>query len=411
MVYLIIGVLIILFIFNTYLSVLNYRHRHQPIPANVRDVYDEKDYKRWLDYTMEGYKLQMISRTINLIFMLTLFFVGFFPWLASRAMDLTGDMIFQNMIFLGVYGVLSYLINLGFSSYRTFHIEEAYGFNKTTIKTFILDQFRMLLMAALIGGGLIYLILYLYIWLGTGALVYTWFIIMGFTLLINILYTRVFIRLFNKLTPLPEGDLYDQCMSLGKGEGYEIRKISMMDASKRSTRLNAFFTGFGRFKNIVLYDTLLDKCSNDEIVAILAHEIGHGKHKDVLKNLFISAFQMAAYLAILSLFLQSDTMALAFGFNGVHYGFAMIVFGILLEPVGILIGVPLSLMSRKAEFKADAFAASTGYRDAMISALKKLAKENFSNLTPHPMVVLITYSHPPVAKRIEALVEHEGRTT
>jgi STE24 endopeptidase len=177
-----------------------------------------------------------------------------------------------------------------------------------------------------------------------------------------------------------------------------------MNASKRSARLNAFFSGFGKFKHIVLYDTLLEKCGTDEIVAVLAHEIGHARHKDVLRNFFISMVQISVYLLLLTFFLSSSTLARSFGFEQTHLGFALILFAILAEPFGILLGIPLSAMSRTAEFRADRFAAQAGYQTAMISALKILARENFSNLTPHPAVVKMTYSHPPVSQRIEALV-------
>ncbi len=186
--------------------------------------------------------------------------------------------------------------------------------------------------------------------------------------------------------------------------GYEIRKISIIDASKRSTRLNAFFTGFGRFKNIVLFDTLLEKCSTDEVLSVLAHEIGHSKHKDALRSLIITAIEMAAYLGILTFFLSSASFSTAFGFTDIHYGFAIILFGILLDPLGIVLDIPLSALARKAEYRADACAADCGYGDALISALKKLAKENFSNLTPHPLVVRLSYSHPTISMRIDAIL-------
>jgi STE24 endopeptidase len=254
---------------------------------------------------------------------------------------------------------------------------------------------------------LLYLLLSLYEAFGNIAIVYSWLIIMTLILAINILYTRVFIRLFNKISPLPKGELYDKAMELAKDMGYEIKKISVMDASKRSTRLNAFFTGFGKFKSIILYDTLLEKMTTDEIISVLAHEIGHSKHKDILKNLLFSSVQMAFYLGLLSFFLSSYSMANAFRFKDIHYGFAIILFGILMEPISILIQIPLSIVSRKAEYRADQCAAKAGYGQAMVRALKLLAKENFVNLTPHPLVVLLTYSHPTIKQRLEALADNK----
>jgi STE24 endopeptidase len=219
----------------------------------------------------------------------------------------------------------------------------------------------------------------------------------------------VFIRLFNKLTPLPDGELKEKIESLARKTGYGIKGISVMDASKRSSRLNAFFSGFGRFKQIVLFDTLVGKLSADETVAVLAHEIGHARHRDVLKNFLISAVQTAAYLAMLTFFMSSGDFSMSFGFSDVHLGFAIILFGILMEPLGILLGIPLTAISRKAEYRADRFSAETAGKEPMTSALKVLARENFSNLTPHPLVVMMSYSHPPISDRITAISNVERK--
>lgn len=244
--------------------------------------------------------------------------------------------------------------------------------------------------------------------MGNRFILYAWLLLVSITLLINLLYTKLFVPLFNKLTPLPPGELYDNIHNLAVSTGYEVKKISVMDASKRSSKLNAYFSGFGKFKQIVLFDTLIDKCSPDEIVSVLAHEIGHAKHKDVLRQFFISMVHMSVILVLLTFFLSSHGLSQAFGFQTAHMGFALILFGILMEPVGIVASIPLTFISRRAEYRADAFAAASGYRNAMISALKVLARENFANLTPHPLVVKMTYSHPPISQRIEALEKHDG---
>ena len=397
------AIVVALFILDITLSTLNYRQRSQPIPQNVSDVYEVEDYKQWLNYTMEKFKLGIFSKTVNTLILLALLAFNIFPFLGAKSQALHTNVLVQTLIFFAMYGAIYYMSNIGFSLYQTFSIEARYGFNTTSLKTFVMDQLKGFLLGILIGGGLLSILLYLYISLGTGAIFYAWLIIMAFILTINLLYTRLFIGIFNKLTPLPDGDLSDKSTQLANRLGYEIRKISVMDASKRSTRLNAFFTGFGRFKNIILYDTLLEKCATDEIVSVLAHEMGHGKHRDVLKNLILTALQMAITLSLLSYFLSSESFATAFGFSGPHYGFAIILFGILMEPLGILLNIPLSAMSRRAEYKADAYASDAGYGEALCSALKVLARENFSNLTPHPLLVKLTYSHPPVSQRIEAL--------
>jgi len=396
-------IILTMFAIDLSLSILNYRHRHSPIPDNVADVYDKKDYAKWLDYTMEVFRLSIIVKVTDTILLLIFLFAGLFPKIASITDQWTTNPIISTMLFLALYGVISYVLGIGFRLYRTFNIEERYGFNTTTTKTFITDQIKSIGLTIVLGGLLLYPLLYLYMKMGNRALGYAWLLIVGVSLAINLLYTKVFIRLFNKLTPLEEGELYDSVQALAKTTGYAVKEISVMDASKRSARLNAFFSGFGKFKHIILFDTLIEKCSTDEIVSVLAHEIGHAKHKDVLQNFFISTIQMGFYLSILTFFLSSTTFAEAFGFVAPHMGFAMILFGILMEPLGLMLSIPLSAHSRKAEYKADAFAAESGYKEAMIRALKILSRENFSNLTPHPLLVKLTYSHPPVTDRIKAL--------
>jgi STE24 endopeptidase len=304
---------------------------------------------------------------------------------------------------------VSYALGIGFSIYQTFSIEERYGFNKSTVKTFLIDQVKSLLLAVILGGPLGYLLLSMYLGMGNEFILYSWLLFMALSLIINLLYTRVFIRLFNRLTPLPDGELKEKIEALARKTGYGIKGISVMDASKRSSRLNAFFSGFGRFKQIVLFDTLVGKLSADETVAVLAHELGHARHRDVLKNFLLSAVQTAAYLALLTFFMSSGDFSMAFGFSDVHLGFAIILFGILMEPLGILLGIPLAAISRKAEYRADRFSAETAGKEPMTSALKVLARENFSNLTPHPLVVIMSYSHPPITDRITAISSVERK--
>lgn len=415
---LIFTILIVTFtlLLETAISLLNYRNRSQPIPDNVRDVYDSAQYKRWLDYTMETHRLAMISRIVNTGALIAMLLFNGFPYLAQRADALTSHEILRVLVFLGLVFVLHYTLNLGFKLYRTFGIEARYGFNVTTPRVFVLDQFKSVLLGLLLGGGLLYCLLWLYFNLyvassqsGSGAAwlevwLIAWLLIVLVTLIVNLLYTKVFIRWFNTLTPLRSGHLYDQIVGLADKTGYAIKEISVMDASKRSTRLNAFFSGFGRFKHIVLYDTLIEKCGTEEVVAVLAHEIGHAKHKDVLKNFLRSVVQIGTTLALLLYFLTaSSSWANAFGFSAAHLGFALLHFGMLTDPLGFLLGIPLTAISRRAEYAADGFAAATTSATDMISALKILARENFSNLTPHPLAVKLTYTHPPISQRIEAI--------
>jgi len=398
-----IAIIISIFTLEMTLSVLNYRNRLKPVPDNVSDVYDEEEYGKWLDYTMESHRLSMIAQVTETSILILFLLFGFFPYIAYIASSVTPDLKLQTLVFFGIYMTVSYALGIGFSIYQTFSIEERYGFNKSTVKTFLIDQVKSLLLAVILGGPLGYLLLSMYLGMGNEFILYSWLLFMALSLVINLLYTRVFIRLFNKLTPLPDGELKEKIESLARKTGYGIKGISVMDASKRSSRLNAFFSGFGRFKQIILFDTLVGKLSADETVAVLAHEIGHARHRDVLKNFLLSAVQTAAYLALLTFFMSSGDFSMAFGFSDVHLGFAIILFGILMEPLGILLGIPLAAISRKAEYRADRFSAETAGKEPMTSALKVLARENFSNLTPHPLVVMMSYSHPPISDRITAI--------
>jgi len=400
-----ITVILAIFALDITLSILNYRNRRAEIPANVSDIYDNKEYNKWLNYTMEGFRLDIIMKVFNTLILLAFLLFGVFNKLAELTSAFHHSEVIQVLAFLAVYEVVSYVLRIGFTLYRTFSIEERYGFNKTTPKTFILDQIKSMVIYAFMAGGLMYFILSNYLRIGPKSLFYVYLVIMAIVLLINILYTRVFIKIFNKITPIEDGELKDKVTTLASDLGYEIKTISVMDASKRSTRLNAFFSGFGKFKSIILFDNLIEKCTPDEVVSVLAHEIGHSINKDVLKGIFLTALRLSLYMVILAFFFTSSAFATAFGFETIHLGFAIILFGIMLEPINVLISIPLSKMSRRDEYNADKVAAKAGYRDALISALKVLARENYANLTPHPLVVKMTYSHPPIHDRIKSLEE------
>jgi len=395
--------ILVVFLLDVCLSVMSYKSRKNPIPANVKDVYQEKDYRKWLNYTMEGFRLRILSSVLDTVILLVFLLTGLFNSLATWVDQLTQNQVHHALLFLGLYGALSYFINLGFKLYHTFSIEERYGFNKKSVKTFIIDEIRNKILLLVVGGGLLWTVISLYLSLGMVAMAYAWGLIMGLILLINLLYARVFIRLFNKIPPLEDGELKDKVLQLSQDLGYEVKSISVMDASKRSSRLNAFFSGFGRFKSIVIYDTLLEKMTDDQVLAVLAHEMGHANHKDGFKNLMIAMVQIGVYMSVLGFFLSSVGFSTAFGFESVHLGFTIIIYMALLKPVSLLINIPLSGLSRQFEYKADAYAKKAGCGQELQEALKILGRENFANLTPHPLVVALTYSHPPIHQRLEAL--------
>lgn len=397
-----ITIILATFAFDMWLSILNYNHRTQPIPDNVKDIYDTVSYSRWLNYTMENFRLGMIAKVLSTIIIVALLTFGFFPVLNRFPLTVSADPIIRTLIFVGIYMILNSLIDIPFSYIKNFKIEEKYGFNKTTKKTFVLDLLKSLIMMIVLGGSVLYVLLSLYL-NSENFILYTWLFLVTIMIFINILYTKVFIKIFNKLTPLPDGELKDKIMEFAQKTGTSIKSISVMDASRRTKKLNAFFSGFGKFKSIVLYDNLIEKMSSDEIVAVLAHEIGHGKHMDTLRNLLMALIQMGIMLYFLQLFLSWEALSISFGFETVNIGFGLILFSVFLSPIDILLDVPLSAISRWAEYRADGYAKENGYKEAMITALKRLAQENFANLTPHPLMVKMTYSHPPISQRIQAL--------
>ncbi len=395
------------FSFELWLSSLNYKHRNAPLPKVVEDVYEETEYRKWLAYTMENFRLDLIISFVNLAVMLLYLFAGVFLYFERVASNVTSNIHLQTLIFLGLYFIIGFIINLGFSYYSDFSIEERYGFNKTTKKTFIIDKIKSLLLTIIFGGGFVYLLSVLYYNAGAMFYLYAWLTIIFILVFINLFYVKLIVPLFNKLRPLEDEELKLKIEAFAKSVGYEVNKIRVIDASKRSTKLNAYFSGFGKLKQVVLYDTLIEKMSKDEIVAVLAHEIGHSKYKHIISGMIQSILVISIYLGVLLAILKVPEISMAFGFSSVNFAFALIIFSVLLSPISIIVRLIMSGISRKHEYQADNFAAKHFSRVHMENALKVLAKENFSNLTPHPLYVKLTYSHPPIAERINAIKKNE----
>lgn len=400
---LILILIVITFLFDAWLSILNYRNKGAEIPNEVKDVYDQDAYQNWLQYNMENFRLSMVSRTVRLVIMLSLLTIRVFPIFYEFAGDISNSIHVQTLIFLGIYFIIDFVVGLLFSYYTQFSIEERYGFNKSTKKIFILDKIKGLILSIGLGGGLVYLLSLLYHNVENMFYLYSWLLIIIIILFINLFYVKLIVPIFNKLTPLEDGELKDKIISFAEKVGYEITKISIIDASKRSTKLNAFFSGFGKFKQVVLYDTLIEKMSSDQIVSVLAHEIGHAKHKHIIKNIFIMMLNLSLFLALLLFSVKSDSLSTAFGFNNANFGFGLIIFMLLMSPISILIEAIESRISRKFEYEADHYAAVNGFKAEMQEALKILGRENYDNLTPHPLFVAMKYSHPPIAYRIRAI--------
>ncbi len=399
----IILLIVLTFTFDTWLAILNYKNRGAEIPQEVLDVYNKDSYKKWLEYNMENFRFTFISRTITTIITILLLVFGFFKLFNDIAIHFSNAFSIQVLIFLGIYFLLDFIIGIFFSYYKQFSIEARYGFNKSTLKTFIDDKIKSLLLTIILGGAIIYAFTALYQHTGHQFYLYAWLVTIVIILFINLMYVKLFVPLFNKLRPLEEGELKNKIVAFAEKVGYEITKISVIDASKRSTKLNAFFSGMGKFKQVVLYDTLLNKMTDDQIVSVLAHEIGHSKNKHIVKNLFMMTINISLFLAVVLYSINSNTVSQAFGFKQANFGFGLIIFTILISPISILMDVIESHISRIFEYEADNYAARNGYKQEMEESLKILGRENFDNLTPHPLYVAMKYSHPPIAYRIRAI--------
>jgi STE24 endopeptidase len=396
-------IIIGVFLFELWLSMLNYQNRNAKIPKVVDDVYDDESYQKYQAYSMDNFKFGLIVRGIRILLVVVLLLSGFFVWLDKEISSVFNHFYLDILIFLFVYFIISFVIDIVVSYIHTFKIEEKYGFNRSTKKTFFVDKLKSFNLTIIFGGGLLYLLLMLHRNTGDLFFVYAWLVLTVIVLIINLIYTSVLVPLFNKLKTLEEGTLRSKIEDFAHSVGYEIDRISVMDASKRSSKLNAYFSGFGKSKRIVLYDTLIEKMSEEEIVAVLAHEIGHNKHKHIIFNLIQTVLTLSVYVLLLALFLNESIFSLAFGFDDINLGFNLILYSLLLSPVLMIISFLSVFISRKFEYQADNFVKVNGHGDDLISALKVLAKENFSNLTPHPLYVKLFYSHPPIAKRIEAI--------
>ena len=327
----------------------------------------------------------------------------FFPSINNVAVNSSGNDELQVVIFMGLYFAVGFVIGLFTSYYDKFVIEEKFGFNKSTKKTFVLDKIKSLLLTIIFGGGLIYGISALYHNVSSMFFIYTYISLIAIVLFVNLFYVKLIVPIFNKLRPLEDSELKTRIEELAKSVGYEINKISIIDASKRSTKLNAYFSGFGKFKQVVLYDTLMEKMSDDEILAVLAHEIGHSKYKHTLFNLFQTFIMLSLYIGALVLMLEIPEVSTAFGFEETNFGFSLILFSVFMSPLMIPVQLITSYFSRKHEYQADEFAVQNHKKESMETALKVLGKENFVNLTPHPLYVKLTYSHPPMVERINAI--------
>ncbi|WP_282056930.1 M48 family metallopeptidase [Maribacter luteus] len=401
--YSIIAILVIEFIIETTLDYLNSKRYKDPIPQDLEDVYDVTEYQKSQDYKKINYKFGLFTSSFSLILTLCFLLFGGFEWIDTIARAVSDNNIIIAMVYFGCIMIGSDIITTPFSYYKTFVIEEKFGFNKMTKTTFFIDKLKGYAMMATIGGGLLALIIWFFEWAGTGFWIYAWALVAVFTLFMNLFYSRLIVPLFNKQKPLEEGSLKNKIEGYAKKVGFEIKNIFVIDGSKRSTKANAYFSGFGKEKRITLYDTLINDLEEDEIVAVLAHEVGHYKRNHIIFNLVISILMTGFTLFLLSLFINNPEVSKAIGVTQPSFHAALIGFGLLYSPISEVTGLIMNYLSRKFEYQADDFAKYTFAAKPLISSLKKLSKNSLSNLTPHPAYVFMHYSHPPLIARVKNL--------
>ncbi|MBW6500574.1 MAG: M48 family metallopeptidase [Bacteroidales bacterium] len=391
------------FILERYLEYLNSGMWSEKLPQKLKGICDEEEYRKTQLYQKENKKLSFVSSSFNLAIILGMIIAGGFAFVDRLAGSVTDNAVIISLIFFGIIGLASDILNIPFSLYDTFVIEKKYGFNRMSLSTFITDHIKSWLIALLVGAPVLGLITWFYYKTGHFFWLWAWGLITAFSVFMNLFYSELIVPLFNKQTPLEEGGLRKKIEDFALKTGFKLKNIFVIDGSKRSTKANAYFSGFGPKKRIVLYDTLLKDMSEDEIVAVLAHEIGHYRKKHVLMTMLFSFLLTGLMLFLFSLVVNNPSLSAALGAESPSFHLGLIVFGILYSPLSLLIGLVSNYISRKNEFEADRFVKEHYKAEYLSSSLKKLSVKNLSNMVPHPAYVFFHYSHPPLLKRLEQL--------
>jgi len=392
-------ILTVVYLYEMALNLIKMRSVNNPIPENVADVYDRETYRKWKQYNGEKSRHALITTTVSWMIGILLMALDVYAAFAS----LFPKTLYLQMAAVLLLSALAELPMIPFAYYDTMRIEEKYGFNRSSKKTFWADQLKSFVIGLILMTAIGSLLILIHQALGDWMIVVFAGVMMLFVLLFVFLYP-VFSRIFNKFTSLEDGELKDRLTALLEKHGYHVRGIRVMDASRRTTKSNAYFTGFGKMKTIVLYDTLLNQMTPDEICAVFAHELGHGLHHDTLRNQFLTFLQMLIIAVLAWLTLRSTGIYPPFGFDGVNYGFAMIlIMSAEFALIAPLFSLLVNRFSRKAEYRADEQAVKEGCGDALIEGLKKLSRDNLSDLSPSPLLVKLAYSHPTLSQRITAI--------
>jgi STE24 endopeptidase len=409
-------ILVILFfdyLLERFLEYLNSTYWSEKLPTELEGIYDPEKYRKSQEYEKHKQKFGVITSSIKLAIMIFILMIGGFSYLDHFIRQYSEHSILMAFLFFGILGLASSILSLPFEIYHVFVLEEKFGFNRTTIKTFILDHLKGLLLTVIIGGGLLALIIFIYNSTGNYFWLVTWGVISFFMIFLSMFYSNLIVPLFNKQKPLEPGPLRDAIEKFSTNMGFKLKNIYVIDGSKRSKKANAYFTGIGGKKRIVLFDTLIADHTTEELVAVLAHEIGHYKKKHTIYSIILSLAQTGLMLFILSLFIRKDSILAQSlcqslsGFSGLEvkqsFHLGILAFGVLYSPLSLILGLFMNMFSRKNEYAADRYAGENYSPDSLMGALKRLSVNNLSNLRPHPVFVFFYYSHPPLLQRLEAL--------
>ena len=391
------------FVLERVLESLNSKHMSPVLPDSLKGIYEEKEYSRFQSYKRENGRLDSWSSGVGFVVMIVFLVAGGFGWYNSWVVSLTDSVVWQTILFVVGLSVVSSVLDIPFDYYATFRIEEKYGFNKTTRRVYWLDTVKELFLSLVLGGVLLALVVWFYTWAGTYFWLYAWGAVTLFSVFMAMFYSQLIVPLFNKQTPLQEGSLRNKIQAFAGKVGFKLDNIYVIDGSKRSTKANAYFTGLGPKKRVVLYDTLIDELTEEEIVAVLAHEVGHYKKRHTLRSMVVSVIQMGVLFWLFSLCVNNVALSEALGGDRAYFQMGLIAFAILYSPVNLILGIGMNVWSRSNEYEADAFAARYYEGDYLVSGLKKISVKSLSNLTPHPLYEYIYYSHPSLLKRIDAI--------
>ena len=405
--FIIIGIIIFDFLFDRTIDYLNASRWNNTLPEALRGIYDEEKYRKSQDYFMANLRFGSLKATFSLFIVLSFLLLGGFQFLDEWARQFTEHPILMALMFFGIIGIVSDLISTPFDVYDTFVIEEKFGFNRTTVKTYITDKIKGWLLAVIIGGGLLAIFVWFFQLAGNLFWLYAWLLLTTVSVFMVMFYSTLIVPLFNKQTPLEAGELRDAIQEFSAKVGFKLDNIYVIDGSKRSSKANAYFSGLGPKKRIVLFDTLIKEHTTEELVAILAHEIGHYKNNHILKGMVVSGISSAVMLYLLGLFINRPELSMALGVDQSSIHIGLIAFGMLYSPVTSILAIAGNLMSRHHEYQADAFAATHYKALPLEQALKKLSVNNLSNLMPHPLHVFVNYSHPPLLQRLNNLTKYK----